>query len=100
MVYSWLDLAGAAMPSAVEFFAKDWTVIGSRESHADWIATITGISLDVLQFERIETRSVAQRMSWAACSQTSRLEDIAYSLLGIFDKSLKESLSLPPVPKL
>lgn len=30
-------------------------------------------------------RSVAQRMSWAAHRQATRVEDPAYSLLGLFD---------------
>lgn len=31
------------------------------------------------------TKSIAQRMSWAAKRQATRAEDVAYSLLGIFD---------------
>lgn len=34
---------------------------------------------------RLKTASIAERMSWAAARQTTREEDIAYCLLGIFD---------------
>jgi hypothetical protein len=33
----------------------------------------------------LKTVTIAQRMKWAAKRQTTRLEDIAYSLLGLFD---------------
>jgi hypothetical protein len=50
------------------------------------VAEITGISKPVLSFglEDMEACSVAERMSWAANRQTTKEEDIAYCLLGIF----------------
>jgi ankyrin repeat protein len=35
--------------------------------------------------KRLETFSIAQRMSWAAERKTTRIEDMAYCLMGIFD---------------
>jgi hypothetical protein len=50
---------------------------------------ITGISADVLcNITQIEDESIAHRMSWMARRQTTRVEDIAYSLMGIFDVSM------------
>lgn len=57
------------------------------------MCAITGIdpsALASLNYESdpLSKFSVAQRMSWAAGRQTSREEDIAYSLLGIFDTNM------------
>lgn len=54
------------------------------------ISKITGIhegvlGQDVGQFrESLDAYSIAQRMSWASKRETTRVEDMAYSLLGIF----------------
>jgi hypothetical protein len=47
------------------------------------IEAITGIPAQA--FESVKDFSVAQRMSWASKRQTSRVEDMAYYLLGLFD---------------
>ena len=36
----------------------------------------------------INSASVAQKMSWASKRTTTRLEDMAYSLMGIFDVNM------------
>lgn len=49
----------------------------------------TGISEDVLSYGiRLAKPCIAKRMSWAAHRNTTREEDIAYSLLGIFDVNM------------
>lgn len=49
------------------------------------LAKITGIGEEVLRDPlAIRRTSVAQRMSWAARRQTTREEDIAYALMGMF----------------
>lgn len=51
-----------------------------------WIAHITRIHIGALRDRStIPYYSIAQRMSWAATRETTRSEDIAYCLLGIFD---------------
>lgn len=73
-------------PETVYFFAKDWTMIGSKISLAPTIAKITGIHTDTLLYpERLPLFSVATRMSWAARRRTTKEEDMAYALMGIFD---------------
>lgn len=73
-------------PSHEVFFASGWTVLGDRNSMAKWIADITGIHIGALKDRSIIHRySIAQRMSWAATRETTRSEDIAYCLLGIFN---------------
>lgn len=72
-------------PKAVHFFDSEWTNIGSRDVLAKQISQITDIDLDLLQHQReLYSYSIAQRFSWAAKRKTTRLEDQAYSLLGIF----------------
>lgn len=50
------------------------------------LATITKIPEDILSgIESVHAKSIAQRMSWASRRCTTRIEDRAYSLLGLFD---------------
>lgn len=76
-------------PKDVIFYDSEWQKLGTKESLCSKLARITGISGEyLLDRERIHTASVAARMSWAAKRQTSREEDIAYCLLGIFGVSM------------
>ncbi|KAM5546197.1 hypothetical protein V8D89_000323 [Ganoderma adspersum] len=73
-------------PIEVVFLAEDWTAIGSKLSLGDLIAEITNIDYSaLLHVEPLDEFSVAQRFSWASGRKTTRVEDRAYSLLGIFD---------------
>jgi hypothetical protein len=76
-------------PISVEFYAQDWSLIGTKlERHAE-IAEITNIDPDVLtQDEPIDIFSTAERLSWAAHREVTREEDVAYSLLGLFDVNM------------
>ncbi|KAH7926822.1 HET-domain-containing protein [Leucogyrophana mollusca] len=72
-------------PGSVIFFAKDWVEIGSRESLIPAIARITGVDERVLLGTlRLAEVSVAKKMAWASRRETTRVEDRAYSLMGIF----------------
>ncbi|KAH7884085.1 heterokaryon incompatibility protein-domain-containing protein [Phlebopus sp. FC_14] len=75
-------------PSSVIFFSKDWEEIGSKASLASVITVITGIPRGVLLGNQEEHVSIAQRMAWAARRQTTREEDRAYSLMGLFGISM------------
>ena len=76
-------------PKAVEFFDCSWTHRGMKASLRYEIALITDIDVSVLSnSEELSTIPVARKMSWAAKRQTTRPEDIAYSLLGIFGVNL------------
>jgi len=48
------------------------------------ISEITGIPANILLGGDLECASVAQRMSWASKRETTRVEDIAYCLMGMF----------------
>ncbi|KAH7075069.1 heterokaryon incompatibility protein-domain-containing protein [Paraphoma chrysanthemicola] len=73
----------------LEFFANDWTLLGSKASCCEQLAAITGIHSQALAVNRpIRTFSIAQRMSWASSRSTTRPEDMAYCLLGLFDVNM------------
>ncbi|EUC50529.1 hypothetical protein COCMIDRAFT_49524, partial [Bipolaris oryzae ATCC 44560] len=73
-------------PKEMVFFDKNWSLLGTRADLQEEISERTRIPVSVLlQAEPVETFSVAQRMSWAAERKTTRIEDIAYCLLGIFN---------------
>jgi hypothetical protein len=86
-------------PSVLEFFDVNWRKIGDKISCCDIISSITGICQEVIldpSLLDIDRRVFAPnpefyyvalfttRMSWAAKRMTTRPEDMAYSLMGIF----------------
>jgi hypothetical protein len=71
-------------PANVEFYNCTWHILGTKESLKDAISEITGIGVAILEGADPEGLSVAKRMSWASKRTTTRVEDIAYSLLGLF----------------
>ena len=72
-------------PRTVVFVSEGWIPIGSKATLSKVLEEITGIPSSVLLFDcAIEDISIAQRMSWAASRDTTRIEDRAYSLMGLF----------------
>jgi hypothetical protein len=72
-------------PKSVEFFSVEGQRLGDKYSLLQELRSITGISVEALQGSRLDGFSVDERMSWVGQRETKREEDIAYSLLGIFD---------------
>ena len=76
-------------PSEVEFFNKDWQSIGDKRTHAPTLVGITGVPEYILIHGLRGNRPcVAQIMSWAADRKTTRVEDRAYSLMGLLDVNM------------
>ncbi|RSL52446.1 hypothetical protein CEP54_010902 [Fusarium duplospermum] len=79
-----------ASPNII-FFSNDWTPIATKAKLAPCISEITGIAWTCLLKGRLSKShplrrySVAQRLAWASRRSTTRIEDQAYSLLGLFD---------------
>jgi hypothetical protein len=74
-----------APPNAI-FYDAEWVELGTKESLESLIFDVTRIHVEVLRdANQMEEFSVAQKMSWASKRVTTRVEDIAYCLLGIFD---------------
>jgi hypothetical protein len=72
-------------PAEVKFYSNNFGFIGSKKTLAYLISRITSIDEAVLLGEQpIQAFCIARKMSWAAKRMTTRLEDVAYSLLGIF----------------
>ncbi|OSC99316.1 hypothetical protein PYCCODRAFT_1479994 [Trametes coccinea BRFM310] len=72
-------------PRRVVFLSCSWRVIGTKFGLAVVLQEITGVHLPILlNNDTVRRASVAQRMSWAADRETTRVEDIAYCLLGLF----------------
>jgi len=74
-------------PPKIEFFGSNWISLGSRDKLSRCISTITRIpenALGVQSAALLTQFSVAERMNWAALRETTRIEDTAYCLLGIF----------------
>lgn len=73
-------------PDNVRFYDCYGRFVGSKKTLRALISKITRISESVLeQPDSLYTLPIAQRMSWASARETTRVEDIAYCLLGIFD---------------
>jgi hypothetical protein len=75
-------------PRKLNFYDKDWTFIGSKIDFLDQLHQRTRVDPMALQGGNLRLISVARKMSWALDRQTTRPEDIAYSLLGLFDISM------------
>jgi ankyrin repeat protein len=71
-------------PSMVIFLDDRWQEIGTKASLQTLLSEITGIPTKILQGADLTSASIAQRMSWASKRDTTRVEDIAYCLMGIF----------------
>lgn len=72
-------------PKSVDFFSSEGIKLGNKISLEGEIYRITGIAIDALRGRSLSDFSVSERMDWATKRTTTRKEDEAYSLLGIFD---------------
>ncbi|ROW05700.1 hypothetical protein VMCG_05161 [Cytospora schulzeri] len=84
-------------PAVVEFYNKDWAEIGTKVSLSSTLEKITSIPAALftqawhtlcaggMARQSLNLLSVAQKLSWAATRKTTRAEDIAYCLMGLFD---------------
>ncbi|KAK7187899.1 ankyrin repeat protein [Paraphaeosphaeria sporulosa] len=72
-------------PKSVEFFSRKGRRLGDKESLRHVIHEITKIPVKALQGSRLSEFTISERLSWAEKRQTTREEDGAYCLLGIFD---------------
>lgn len=76
-------------PKTVKFYDHNWSMIGTKIALVKDIADITSIDEKVLlDSSEVTRQSIAQRMSWFARRKTTRKEDIAYCMMGIFDVNM------------
>lgn len=72
-------------PPIVEFFSREGTLLGNKETLELLLHEITGIPIRALQGHSLADFPIEERLSWVAGRYTKRPEDRAYSLSGIFD---------------
>ena len=72
-------------PTSVEFFTQEGQRIGDKRSLEQQIHEITGIAIPALRGVPLSQFEVDERFKWIETRQTTRDEDMAYCLLGIFD---------------
>ena len=77
-------------PAKLEFYTSRWQKIGHKAEPdlADLVSQVTGIDMHTLMGGNIMGVCIARRMHWASTRQTTRVEDRAYSLLGIFNVNM------------
>ncbi|KAF8177856.1 hypothetical protein BJ912DRAFT_884018 [Pholiota molesta] len=86
-------------PRSTKFYGADWKRLASDLNDEDQrnrliqkeiraATTITQQDLLSFQARRMSAISISRRMKWAANRRVTREEDVAYSLMGIFDVSL------------
>ncbi|KAK3363988.1 beta transducin-like protein HET-E2C [Lasiosphaeria hispida] len=75
-------------PTSVEFFSREEVRLGDRTSLERVIHDMTGIPLKALRGGLPSDFGVHERMAWIEKRKTTREEDRAYSLFGIFDVQL------------
>jgi hypothetical protein len=76
-------------PKIVHFYDEAWAFRGTKDDLAEPLGSITHIDDDVLRgYQTLADKTIAQRMKWASKRKTTRVEDVAYCLLGIFDVNM------------
>ncbi|KAK1752271.1 heterokaryon incompatibility protein-domain-containing protein [Echria macrotheca] len=80
-------------PTSVKFYDQEWHIRGTKSDPEvlQHLARITGVTPHILRDgseARLRSTCLGRRMSWAACRQTTRSEDIAYCLMGIFQVNM------------
>jgi hypothetical protein len=72
-------------PKVVEFYSREGYLLGTKASRMREIAETTRIPAQALRGTAMSHFSVDERMVWTEGRETTREEDLAYSLLGVFD---------------
>ena len=76
-------------PSNVQFFNKYWKTIGDKKALAHTLEEITQVPVHILTQGLFGSRPcAAQIISWAAKRKATRVEDRAYSLMGLLDVNM------------
>jgi len=71
-------------PSDVTLFSKEWRPLGTKDSLRRDLSDAAGIPPQHLDAASALTCSTYEKMSFAAARTTTRVEDMAYCLLGLF----------------
>ena len=83
-----MDIARAHCAQCYSYLLKRVEVLGAKDQHLASPASLTRIDMYALSGGGVSWISIARRMSWMAGRKTTRPEDMAYSMIGIFDISM------------
>ena len=72
-------------PESVEFFSREREYLGNKKMLEQQIHEVTGIPIAALRGAPLSYFSVDERLQWAERRNTTKKEDKAYCLLGIFN---------------
>ena len=72
-------------PTSVEFYSREGKRLGDKLSLERQVHEITEVPIPALRGKSLSDFSTDERLLWAQKRNTTRDEDWAYSLLGIFD---------------
>lgn len=75
-------------PRKAVFYDSRWRLVGNKDILAEKLSSITGVPGKALRTGDLNPYSVAQKMAWAAKRMTTRPEDMAYCLMGLFDVNI------------
>jgi hypothetical protein len=75
-------------PGVVEFFSREGKQLGNKRNLEQHIHEVTKVAVSALRGTPLSQFGVDERLSWAENRQTTRDEDKAYSLFGIFQIQL------------
>lgn len=76
-------------PRNVQFFDSNWGFLFTKSQCIREISAITGIADSILEQQvPLSDVPVCQRLSWASSRHTTRIEDEAYCLMGIFEVNM------------
>jgi hypothetical protein len=88
-------------PEFIVFYSQKWQKLGWKEDLKRQISIVSGIDQDVLDYPlRVNEISVSEKMSWASQRTTTRPEDLAYSLMGIFGVHMPPLYIMPIIRQL
>ncbi|GAB1729826.1 hypothetical protein NU195Hw_g8795t1 [Hortaea werneckii] len=76
-------------PRNVVFMDQQWQQVARLPELVVTVSTVSSVDVEVLlKTTPLKSRCIAERLSWASKRSTTRDEDMAYSLLGIFDVNM------------
>ncbi len=79
-----MDTSGVDRTRKSCVYTREWTKLGTKRELTGPISAVTGIHVDILLGRNLTEVSIANRICWASGRVTTRPEDMAYCLLGIF----------------
>ena len=71
-------------PRDLHFYSQGWQKLGTKATLSRQTSIASGIDERILSGAALDNTCVSEKMSWAARRTTTRPEDRAYSMMGLF----------------